>query len=69
MGYQVLQGFFKIMKVALTHLREKHGVTISGYLDDKRERERLSLSAFLRTEDIVVHIVHISRLIITYTLE
>ena len=36
---------------------------------DKRERERLSLSAFLRTEDIGVHIVHISRLIITYTLE
>ena len=34
-----------------------------------RERERLSLSAFLRTEDIGVHIVHISRLIITYTLE
>ena len=34
----------------------------------ERERERLSLSAFLRTEDIGVHIVHISRLIITYTL-
>ena len=34
-----------------------------------RERERLSLSAFLRTEDIGVHIFHISRLIITYTLE
>ena len=33
------------------------------------ERERLSLSAFVRTEDIGVHIVHISRLIITYTLE
>ena len=33
------------------------------------ERERLSLSAFLRTEDTGVHIVHISRLIITYTLE
>ena len=33
------------------------------------KRERLSLSAFLRTEDIGVHIVHISRLIITYTLE
>ena len=33
----------------------------------ERERERLSLSAFLRTEDIGVHIVHISRLIITYT--
>ena len=30
-----------------------------------RERERLSLSAFFRTEDIGVHIVHISRLIIT----
>ena len=36
---------------------------------NQRERERLSLSAFLRTEDIGVHIVHISRLIITYTLE
>ena len=35
----------------------------------ERERERLSLSAFLRTEDIGVHIVHISRLIITYKLE
>ena len=33
----------------------------------RRERERLSLSAFLRTEDIGVHIDHISRLIITYT--
>ena len=33
------------------------------------KRERLSLSAFLRTEDIGVHIVHISHLIITYTLE
>ena len=33
------------------------------------ERERLSLSAFLGTEDIGVHIVHISRAIITYTLE
>ena len=32
----------------------------------ERERARLSLSAFLRTEDIGVHI---SRLIITYTLE
>ena len=36
---------------------------------ESRERERLSLSAFLRTEDIGVHIVHISCLIITYTLE
>ena len=34
-----------------------------------RERERLSLSAFLGTEDIGVHIVQISHLIITYTLE
>ena len=34
-----------------------------------RERERLSLSAFLGTEDIGVHIVHISHVIITYTLE
>ena len=32
-----------------------------------KERERLSLSAFLRTGDIGVRIVHISRLIITYT--
>ena len=30
-------------------------------------RERLSLSAFWGTEDIGVHIVHISRVIITYT--
>ena len=41
----------------------------SGNKVNSRERERLSLSAFLRTEDIGVHIVHISRLIITYTLE
>ena len=34
-----------------------------------KERERLSLSAFLGTEDIGVHIVHINRVIITYTLE
>ena len=33
------------------------------------ERERLSLSAFWGTEDIGVHIAHISRVIITYTLE
>ena len=33
------------------------------------ERERLSLLAFLGTEDIRVHIVHISHVIITYTLE
>ena len=33
------------------------------------ERERLSLSAFLGTEDIGVHIVQISRVIGTYTLE
>ena len=26
--------FTKLMKVALTHLREHHGITISGYLDD-----------------------------------
>ena len=31
--------------------------------------ERLSLSAFWGTEDIRVHIVHISHVIITYTLE
>ena len=40
----------------------------SIFMDD-RGRERLSLSAFLRTEDIGDHIVHISRVIITYTLE
>ena len=34
-----------------------------------REREIISLSTFLGTEDIGVHIVHISRVIITYTLE
>ena len=33
------------------------------------ERERLSLSAFLETEDIGIHIVHMPLLIITYTLE
>ena len=33
------------------------------------KRERLSLSPFLWTEDIEVHIVHISCVIITYTLE
>ena len=40
--------------------------TALSQLKKRRERERLSLSAFLRTEDIGVHI---SRLIITYTLE
>ena len=40
-----------------------------GALKREQERERLSLSAFLGTEDIAVHIVHISRVIITYTLE
>ena len=37
----------------------------------EREREGggLSLSAFLGTEDIGVHIVHISRAIVTYALE
>ena len=35
----------------------------------ERERERLSLSAFWGTEDIGVHTVNISRVIITYTLE
>ena len=44
-------------------------INTSISLKVSRERERLSLSAFLRTEDIGVHIVHISRLIITYTLE
>ena len=34
----------------------------------ERERERIRLSAFFGTEDIGVHIVHISRVIITYTL-
>ena len=35
----------------------------------ERERERLNLSGFLGTEDTGVHIVHISCVIITYTLE
>ena len=38
-------------------------------LPTERERDRSSLSAFLGTEDIGVDIVHISRVIITYTLE
>ena len=33
------------------------------------KEERLSLSAFLGTEEIAVHIVHIRHLIVTYTLE
>ena len=37
--------------------------------DYDNKREILSLSAYLRTEDIGVHIVHISRVITTYTLE
>ena len=37
--------------------------------ESERERESVCLSAFLGTEDIRVHIVHINRLIITYTLE
>ena len=53
--------------------REKEGKREidRGELRRAREREgvRLSLSAFLGTEDIKVHIVHISRVIISYTLE
>ena len=55
----VLSSFIKAMY--LRHL--------DAEIWEKRERERLSLSAFLGTEDIAVHIDHISRLIITYTLE
>ena len=36
---------------------------------DTWKRERLSLSVFVGTEDIGVHVVHISRVIIAYTLE
>ena len=57
----ILQGMW-----LLTHA----GISYSVVAREKeRERERLSLSAFLRTEDIGVHMVHISRLIMTYTLE
>ena len=35
----------------------------------ERQRERLSLLTFLGTEDTGVHIVHISHVIITYTLK
>ena len=41
---------------------------ITKFGSEKRERN-ISLSAFLGTEDIGVHIVHISHVIITYTLE
>ena len=46
----------------------KSMITFEYYVTEL-ERKRLSLSAFLGTEDIGVHIVHISRVIITYTLE
>ena len=39
----------------------------SYYLNQCWQREILSLSAFLGTEDIWAHMVHISRVIITYT--
>ena len=39
------------------------------YGDRLRVREWLSLTAFLGTADIRVHVVHISRVIIAYTLE
>ena len=54
-----IQGLFKDKFILFKHYRNYK----------VPERERLSLSAFLRTEDIGVHIVHISRVIITYTLE
>ena len=53
----------------ICRLHDKHTI----YPAWEREREReiyiLSLSAFVGTEDIVVHVVHISRVITTYTLE
>ena len=43
---------------------------IVGLIDVTNEkRQRLSLSAFWGTEDIGVHIVHVSRVIMTYALE
>ena len=69
------QSYLKIIEVTQKKLIRL--ITFSKYKahteklfkENKREREILSLSVFLRTEDIGVYIVHISRLIITYTLE
>ena len=57
---QFHRSLFSLQKVYRTKILQS---------SSRRERERLTLSAFLRTEDIGVHIVHISHLIMTYTLE
>ena len=43
--------------------------TVSYYLNTPGVSEWFGLTAFLRTVDIEVHIVYISRVIIAYTLE
>ena len=42
---------------------------ILDYIEHKWVSEWFSLTAFLRTADIKVHIVHTSRIIIAYTLK
>ena len=53
----------KTIKVNIVHIAHHSRAFQVG------DRDRLSLSAFLGTKDIGVHIVHISLEIITYTLE
>ena len=72
-SYSLRMGKTNVCQGDLTDLRNTTFHSINMNMCDEGictwEREILSLSAFLGTEDIAVHIVHKSRLIITYTLE
>ena len=63
------------LTMLLIESKTSYAELLSAELSWSKKREggggggRLSLSAFLGTGDIGVHIVHISHVIITYTLE
>ena len=68
MAHEILQNIAVLRNVktqmaapTYKHLSEMVSVSKAALGNMWRERERLSLSAFLGTEDIRVHIVHISR--------
>ena len=67
---QISKFFSQENTIACNHCSDIFFSNNSSWCREReREREILSLSAFWGTEDIGVHIVHISRVIITYTLE